>query len=147
MIGEQSVDNMTHDHVANGSAIGGERAKPIKSHRDLRVWNAAVDLTVSCYSTTQSFPQSEMYGLTSQIRRAASSLPANIAEGYGRETRANFIQFLRVAQGSLKELETHLIVSERFGLLDHQALTDLLSAADEIGGMLYLLIRRLQRKT
>ncbi len=80
----------------------------IQSYRDLRVWQKGMDLAEICYLITREFPKEEMYTMTSQIRRAAASIPANIAEGYGREYRREYIQFLRIAQGSLKELETHL---------------------------------------
>jgi four helix bundle protein len=73
-------------------------------------------LAESCYLLTGNFPREEMFGLTSQIRRSAASIPANVAEGHGRENTASFIQQLRVAQGSLKELETHLLLAERVGI-------------------------------
>jgi four helix bundle protein len=88
----------------------------VQSYRDLIVWQEAMTLAEMCYRRTVGFPKSELFGLISQILRAASVIPANIAEGYGREYRQEYIQFLRVAQGSLKELETHLILSERVGL-------------------------------
>lgn len=88
----------------------------IQSYRDLKVWQEAMNLAEECYRLTKLFPDSEMYGMTSQIRRAAVSVPANIAEGYGREYRQEYIQFLRIAKGSLKELETHLILSARVEL-------------------------------
>jgi len=75
-----------------------------------------MNLAEVCYQVTRTFPKEEMYGMVSQIRRSAASIPANIAEGYGREYRAEYIQFLRTAQGSLKELETHLILSVRVKL-------------------------------
>ncbi|MGH2414521.1 MAG: four helix bundle protein, partial [Microcystaceae cyanobacterium] len=74
----------------------------IQSYQDLRVWQKGMDLAEACYLITLEFPKEEMYGMTSQIRRAAASIPANIAEGYGREYRAEYTQFLRIAQGSLK---------------------------------------------
>jgi four helix bundle protein len=82
----------------------------IKSYRDLRVWQDSMTLAESCYQLTGNFPREEMFGLTSQIRRSASSVAANIAEGHGREHTRSFIQQLRIAQGSLKELETHLLL-------------------------------------
>src|SRR5439155_15011532 len=91
-------------------------AGPIHSYRDLRVWQQAMSLAEACYRITRQFPREELYGMTSQIRQAAASVPANIAEGRGREKRGEYIQFLRVAQGSLKELETHLILSHRITL-------------------------------
>ena len=79
-----------------------------QSYRDLVVWQASMTLAEDCYRVTRRFPKEETFGMTSQIRRAAASIPANIAEGHGRESTGSFIQFLRVAQGSTKELETHL---------------------------------------
>jgi four helix bundle protein len=84
--------------------------------------------------------------MTSQIRRSSASIAANIAEGHGRENTGSFIQFLRIAQGSLKELETHLILSARVGLLSEAELTKLLKSAEEIGKMLRSMVRSLQQK-
>src|SRR5437764_12761957 len=112
----------------------------IKSYRDLIVWQKAVQLVVGCYRATAGFPKSETYGLTSQIRRAATSIPANIAEGYGRGTRKEYLQFLMIAQGSLKELETHLIVSEKLSYLTAAQSARLLTQTDELGRMLDSLI-------
>ena len=111
------------------------------------VWKAAIELSVRCYEATRAFPVSETYGMTPEIRRAAASVPANIAEGHGRDGTAQFVQFLRVAQGSLKELETHLILSNRVGLLDGLRSEALLAECDEIGRMMRSLIRSLQGKT
>ena len=111
------------------------------------VWEAAVELAVECYGVTKPFPAVEAYGLTSQIRRSSASIAANIAEGYGRETTATFIQFLRVAQGSLKELETHLIIAGRVGLVNGSELKSLLEHGEEVGKMLSLMIRKLQQKS
>lgn len=89
----------------------------IKSHRDLIVWRKAMDLVVLVYKATESFPKHELYGLTSQIRRAASSVPANIAEGQGRRSKSEFRQFLGNARGSLLELDTHLELALRLNYL------------------------------
>ena len=110
------------------------------------VWKEAVKLAVACYSATRPFPNSEIYGMTSQIRRSSTSIAANIAEGHGRESTGVFIQFLRVAQGSLKELETHLILSGRVGLMPEKDMGRLLGKADEIGKMLRSMVRSLQQK-
>ncbi|MFZ2099247.1 MAG: four helix bundle protein [Oricola sp.] len=118
----------------------------ISSYRDLRIWQLAMDTTVDIYRETAGFPGSETYGLTSQIRRAATSIAANIAEGHGRENTGSFVQFLRIAQGSLKELETHLILAERLGYLDDKIAGGLLAKTDEIGRMVRSMIRRLQEK-
>ena len=105
-----------------------------------------MDLAVACYNATKTFPPSETYSLTSQIRRASTSIAANIAEGYGRDSAGNFIQFLKVAQGSLKELETHLIVSQRVGLLESTELDTLLARCEETGRMLGGLIRSVRKR-
>jgi four helix bundle protein len=102
-----------------------------------------MDLAEHCYVATQGFPQAEVYGLTAQLRRAAVSVPANIAEGYGREYRKEYMQFLRVAQGSLKELETHLILAGRIGYLPAAKLETLLADAESLGKSLRALIRSL----
>ncbi|HEV2652282.1 MAG TPA: four helix bundle protein, partial [Rhizomicrobium sp.] len=91
--------------------------QPITSFKDLRVWREAMSLAEACYSVTRAFPKDERFGLISQIRRAAQSVPANIAEGCGRDTTGAYIQFLRIAQGSLKEVETHLLLAVRVGVM------------------------------
>lgn len=120
--------------------------QPINSFKDLVVWQASMDLAVHCYEQTKSFPRQEVYGLTSQIRRAASSVPANIAEGHGRESTAAFVQFLRVSQGSLKELETHFILASRVGLMSQEQVERAEQRINNIGKMLRSLIRSLQSK-
>ncbi len=85
----------------------------LQSYRELRVWQEAMALAESCYELTRRFPKEELFGLTNQLRRAASSIPANIAEGYGRAGRNEYVQFLYVTQESLKELETHLLLAAR----------------------------------
>ena len=120
----------------------------IRSYQDLKVWQEGMNLAEACYQITMVFPKEELYGMTSQIRRAAVSIPANIAEGYGREYRAEYIQFLRIAQGSLKELETHLLLSARakVGLTDNQVVNPILKQCESLGKMLRALIRSLQNK-
>ena len=105
-----------------------------------------MELAQVCYQETKGFPRSEVFGMTSQIRRAAASVPANIAEGHGREQTGAFIQFLRTAQGSLKELETHVLLAERVAILDAEASAGLLGRTDEVGKMLRSLIRSLEQK-
>ncbi|WP_281406225.1 four helix bundle protein [Aquamicrobium sp. LC103] len=119
----------------------------MSSYRDLIVWKAAMEIAVACYDVTKLFPNTEVFGMTAQIRRSAASIPANIAEGHGRESTGAFIQFLRVAQGSLKELETHLILAGRVGLLNDAKVSQLLGQTEEIGKMLRSLVRSLQQKT
>ncbi len=103
-------------------------------------------LAEDCYRITKAFPREEMFGLTSQIRRAASSIAANIAEGHGRESTGSFIHSLRIAQGSTKEVETHLLLAARVGLLDAAGAAPAMSRCSEIGKMLRSLIRALQDK-
>src|SRR5437879_1511499 len=104
-------------------------------------------LAESCYRLTRPFPRDELFGLTSQIRRAAASVPANIAEGHGREHTGSFVQHLRISQGSLKELETHLILAERAGTLPLLDLQPALVQCESLGKMLRALIRSLQDKS
>jgi four helix bundle protein len=105
-----------------------------------------MDIAVTCYQLTKTFPREELYGLSSQIRRASSSIPANIAEGYGREYRKEYIHFLRISQGSLKELETHLILSSRVNIIIDPDLQTILTKTESIGKLLNGLIRALDSK-
>lgn len=103
-----------------------------------------MDLAEACYRVTVAFPADERFGLISQIRRAAASVPANIAEGYGRDSSGAFIQGLRVAQGSLKELETHILLNARLKMIEQDDSAPILRSCDELGRMLRALIRKLQ---
>lgn len=107
----------------------------ICSYRDLKVWDKAMDLVAACYAITKGFPKEERYGLTSQLQRAAVSVPANIAEGRARQHRAEFLQHLSIALGSLAELETHVQIAERLGYLNSGQSEPLLSQCAEIGRM------------
>jgi four helix bundle protein len=118
----------------------------IESYRDLRVWQEGMSLARACYVVTRAFPKEEMFGMTSQIRRAAASIPANVAEGHGRECTGDDIRFLRIAQGSLKELETHLLLSSDVGVCGKDDVSPMLDQADQLGRMLRALIRALQSK-
>ncbi|MBR0697551.1 four helix bundle protein [Bradyrhizobium lablabi] len=104
-------------------------------------------LTESCYQLTRRFPREELFGLTSQIRRAAASIPANVAEGHGRENTGSFVQSLRISQGSLKELETHLLLAERVGISPSLQSQPILAQCESLGKMLRALIRSLQDKS
>ena len=105
-----------------------------------------MNLAVLCYSLTRSFPKEELFGFTTQLRRASASVSANIAEGHGRETPGSFVQFLRVAQGSLKEVETHLLLSARIELTKDIQIAPALSKCEEVGKMLRSLIRAMQER-
>ena len=106
----------------------------------------AMTLPADCYLLTAQFPKDEMYGMSAQVRRAAVSIPANIAEGYGRDQTGSVVQFLRVAQGSARELETHLILAERVGLADQKTVMPLQESCERISKMLRSLIRSLEAR-
>lgn len=121
-------------------------AHAIGGYRDLLVWNRAMVIAEATYRLTTVFPREEQFGLTSQARRAAVSVAANIAEGYGRGTRPAYTSFVRIAQGSLKELETHLILAERVGACPPESTHSILAEADELGRMLRALLTKLSPK-
>ncbi len=116
----------------------------IKSHRDLLAWQHAMDLVVAIYRMTGEWPRHELYGLTAQARRSAVSVPANIAEGYGRENLGSYIHFLKMAQGSLKELETHIEVAQRIEIISTIECQSRLVEANAVGRLLHKLIRSLE---
>ena len=103
-----------------------------------------MDLAEAAYGATTDFPRSERFGLVQQIRRAAASIPANIAEGYGRGSRPEYLRFLRIANGSLKELETHLILATRLSITTDATTDPILEHADRLGRILRGLIRSLE---
>ena len=98
-------------------------------------------LAEASYRFTSTLPRDELFGMSSQIRCSAASIPANIAEGYGRDSRGSYIQHLRIAQGSLKELETHLLLAARVGLATEESIQPMLDTSDSLGRMLRSLIR------
>ena len=116
----------------------------ITNYRHLKVWQKAMDLAVASYDLTKQFPQSELYGLVSQIQRAAVSVPANIAEGDGREHLGDYLHLLSVANGSLMELETHFLLAGRLGYLKEQQVNRLLDLTSELGRMLAGLTKSLK---
>lgn len=124
----------------------GDSKSAIIDYRDLEVWKLGMGLAVAVYSASSKFPQDERFGLTSQLRRATTSIPANIAEGYGRETAGSYIQFLRIAQGSAKEVETLIELSSQLGFLQPEAHADLAAQVNRISKMLWALIRAVERK-
>jgi len=109
-------------------------------YRDLIVWRKAIELAKLIYCVTESFPRQEMYGLTAQIRRAAVSVPSNIAEGQGRLSRNEFRQFLGQARGSLLEVETQLVIASELGYITEEAVQPLMSCSDEVSRLLHGLI-------
>jgi four helix bundle protein len=119
----------------------------VRTYRDLVVWQEALDLVEACYRLTAKFPRDELYGLSAQIRRSAASIPANIAEGYGRDATGSYLQFLKIARGSLRELETHLLVAERVELAAKDVIELVLARCDKVGRLLHGLLKSLQRST
>lgn len=125
--------------------LGGEReTMDRKSFRDLRVWQEGLKLALSVYSVTRSFPQSEVFGLASQMQRAAVSIPANIAEGRARKGEPEFVQFLHQAAGSLAELETYLELVRALGYCSSAQVGAVEKQAEEVGKMLYALIAKVK---
>ena len=118
----------------------------IRSYRDLIVWQKAVSLVTDVYKLTTAFPCEEMYGLTSQLRRAAVSVPSNIAEGHGRATKGEYIQFLCHARGSLCEVETQMIISQHLGYVSQEKGEQVIARSKEVGRILNGLIASLQPK-
>ena len=112
----------------------------IHNFKDLEVWKRSVAFTTELYKLTARFPETERYGLPSQIRRAAISVPANIAEGWGRGSTKEYVQFLSIARGSLMELETHLMIGCNLTYLTQDELSVASNAIEEIGKMLNGLI-------
>lgn len=108
----------------------------MQSYKDLIVWQKGIRLVTEIYKFTEKFPKSEMFGLTSQIRRAAVSIPANLAEGYARKHRAEYVQFVRIAFGSGAELETHLLIAQNLGFLEKKEAAEAEALLDEIMRML-----------
>lgn len=114
----------------------------MQSVRELKIWQKAMDLVEACYKLSASLPVDERFGLTSQIRRSATSIPANIAEGFGRWNTREFGRFLAISCGSLRELETHVIISQRLGFVSEAKAGPVLRASDELAGMLFRMRER-----
>ena len=116
--------------------VGSGTNSGMKGHRDLVVWQKAMEFVTDIYRVTRNFPKDELYALTAQIRRAAVSVPSNLAEGHGRNSRKEFRQFIGQARGSLTELETQLEIARNLGYLEPTAASELLAKATEIAKML-----------
>ncbi|MDB4631887.1 four helix bundle protein [bacterium] len=115
----------------------------VQSFKDLIVWQKAMALVTEVYKVTKEFPKEELYGLTNQVRRAAVSIPSNIAEGHARKGTAEFRNFLSIARGSLAEVETQLLIARNLNYLDQTRLNQLMATHTEIGKMLNSLIKKL----
>jgi len=119
----------------------------LKSYRDLEVWKKAMDLVVMCYQMTINFPKNEIYGLPSQLQRAAMSVPANIAEGRQRQHSKEFLQHLSIAYGSLAEVETHIQIAGRLNYVYEDQINTMLEITSEVGKMLNGLRRSIEKRS
>jgi four helix bundle protein len=118
----------------------------VESYRELVVWQKAMDLVEAVYRASMRFPREEVYSLTAQLRRAAVSIPSNIAEGQGRSTTRDFLSFLSIARGSLKEVEPQVLIAERLAYISKQISNSLLGRTTEVGRLLTGLSNSLKRK-
>lgn len=119
----------------------------MRPHQNLEAWIKSLELVTDIYKTTERFPREERFGLTSQIRRAAVSIPANIAEGAGRHSKKEFAHFLSNSQGSASELETELVIANRLGYLDETTFSSLLAKLERIGRLVTGLRRHVSLET
>ena len=118
----------------------------LKSYKEMKVWQKAYSLCLKAYKITTAFPKDERFGLISQIRRSAVSIPSNIAEGYGRKTRADHIRMLYIAYGSICELETQTLLAVDLGYLGKAKQSPIIDSITEVERMLKALIKSLQNK-
>lgn len=112
--------------------------------KDLKVWQKAFDMSIEIYNATRFFPDEEKYGLSSQMRRAAVSIPSNIAEGHGRSSKQEFIHFLSIARGSASELMTQILISQKLGFCSENITSEIISNLTEIDKMIVSLIKYLK---
>ena len=122
-----------------------EGAMAEHNYRDLAVWQKAMDLVEAVYEQTERLPNHEMFGLRSQLRRSAVSVPSNIAEGQGRRSRREFCKFLKIARGSLCEMETQILIAERLKYVPAGVAAQIIAKCAEVGRLLNGLIRSLRR--
>jgi four helix bundle protein len=122
-------------------------SEKIEGYRDLLVWQTGIVLAKEIYRLTRDFPQDEKWGLVSQMRRAAVSVPSNIAEGQARRTTKDFIQFISIAEGLVAELDTQLVLADEFGYCDRQSAAPIAGLLEELRKMLNSLRRKLSEKS
>ena len=118
----------------------------VKHYQELIVWQKAMDLVVLIYQVTKCFPKEEIFGLTAQLRRAAVAIPSNIAEGQGRQTSRDFLHFLSIAQGSIQETETQVLIGERLKYLNAEQKAQVIARSSEVGRLLNGLVNSLSEK-
>jgi len=118
----------------------------VHGYKDLEVWQKAMDLVTRIYIVSKKFPREEIYGLTSQMRRSAVSIPSNIAEGRGKRSTKDFIRFLNIAYGSLAELETQIVISQNLGFANEEDTASLFNDTSRVGRMINGMIAGLEKK-
>jgi four helix bundle protein len=116
----------------------------IKDFKDLQIWQKGMDIAEKCYFLTKNFPSYELYGMVQQIRRSSASIPANIAEGYGRRSAGDYARFLNISQGSINELQTHLLLSARVGLCTFKDIELIIQYLKEETRMIISLLKKLE---
>lgn len=137
---------MVNGGVAKGQHVTqGQSRGDIRGFKDLEVWQVAMRLVQACYELSRAFPDSEKFGLTNQLRRSAVSVPSNIAEGHGRGSPKSFLQFLWIANGSLAELETQVLLAVDLGFVDGETATKCLELIGQTGRMLTGLRRSVEK--
>ncbi|NEO79159.1 MAG: four helix bundle protein [Moorea sp. SIO4G3] len=115
----------------------------VNDFKDLRIWQKGMEIAKQCYFLTKQFPKDELYGMVQQIRKSASSIPANIAEGYGRISSGEYKRFLSIAQGSINELQTHLLLAEAVGLFEKSDIVSLIQELQSETRMIINLMKKL----
>jgi four helix bundle protein len=123
-----------------------KKTTAIRSYRDLNVWKASMELVCEVYEVTRNFPDTERYGLTSQMRRCAISVPSNIAEGWSRNSARSFISYLNIAAGSMSELLTQLEIANRIHYISQEKMTGCEVKGIQISKMIYMLIKKIESR-
>lgn len=118
----------------------------INSYKDLIVWQKSIALVTSIYELSKTFPSEEKFGVVSQLNRAAVSIPSNIAEGWGRESSKNYLQFLKIARGSVMETETLLVISKNLNFINDTQFSSIINEVEEVSKILQGLINSIQQK-
>lgn len=118
----------------------------IKSYKDLIVWQKAIELVTEIYSVSKTFPNEEKFGIVNQLNRAVVSIPANIAEGWGRESSKDYLQFLRISRGSLMEVETLILISKNLNYINEELFKLISNKIEEVGKILQGLIKSINEK-
>ncbi|PSB02974.1 four helix bundle protein [Merismopedia glauca] len=116
------------------------------SHKNQFIWQKSVKLSINCYRITKHFPKEELYGLTSQIRRSSVSIASNIAEGYGRVSSKEYVRFLQIANGSMRELDTQLIIAREVGLISQELVAPVIEEVDEMQKIMTVTLQKIEAR-